>query len=668
MTPELEKKIANLPASPGVYLMKDDAGRVIYVGKAVNLKSRVRSYFQRASSDSRAFVALLDDWMADLETMVVSSEKEALLLENELIKKHRPRFNVQLRDDKTFLCLRLDVSHPYPRLETVRAVKSAPRETTSTVGDRGKPKRRESTPNKDVRYFGPYASASSIRETLRVVNKYFQLRTCTDYVLEKRRRPCLLYQIGRCPAPCVHPIPSEDYRQNVDAVIMFLEGRSGPLLESLRTRMKNASDKLAYEEAARLRDQIIALQRSLERQKVATTEAIDQDVFGFYREADRLVLYALWVRGGRLNGGQAFHFSGQQFPDDELLRSFVNLYYDEENFIPAEVLLPFAPPDAADLESLGDLLAERRGAKVKVYVPQRGEKVELVKMATQNAERAASERKRTREEMDSVLERLKDRLHLTKIPHRIECFDISHFQGTALVASQVAALDGEADRSRYRRFHVKTVAGNDDFASMHEVLGRRLKRGIAEKDLPDLIVIDGGKGQLMAAQAAMKDLGMDPRDLDLVALAKSRDLEVADRDVESQRSPERVFLIDRKDPIVLPQNSPELFVLTRLRDEAHRFAITFQRKVARRRGLESELEQIPGVGSGRRKALLKHFGSVKGVRGATIEQLAEADGLGPAVAERIHAFLHGQTAEDGDDEVRDASLEDAGVPSSQSGS
>ncbi len=659
MTPALEEKIANLPASPGVYLMKDDAGRVIYVGKAVNLKSRVRSYFSASSSDNRAFVAVLDHWLADLETMVVSSEKEALLLENELIKKHRPRFNVQLRDDKTFLCLRLDLSHPYPRLETVRAVKSAPRVTSATVGDRGTPKRRESTPNKDVRYFGPYASASSIRETLRVVNKYFQLRTCTDYVLEKRRRPCLLYQIGRCPAPCVHPIPSEDYRQNVDAVVMFLEGRSGPLLQSLGGRMKEASGKLAYEEAARLRDQIIALQRSLERQKVATTDAIDQDVFGFHREAERLVVYALWVRGGRINGGQAFHFSGQQFPDDELLMSFVNLYYDEENFIPSEVLLPVAPPEPAGLDALGDLLGDRKGTRVKVYVPQRGEKVALVGMATQNAERASSERKRTREEMDSVLERLKDRLHLKKFPRRIEAFDISHFQGTALVASQVAALDGEPDRARYRRFHVKTVAGNDDFASMYEVLSRRLRRGVTENDLPDLLVIDGGKGQLMAAQAAMKDVGMEP--IDLVALAKSRDLEVPDRDVESQRSPERVFLLDRKEPIVLPQNSLELFVLTRLRDEAHRFAITFQRKIARRRGLESELEEIPGVGAGRRKVLLKHFGSVKGVRGATIEQLAEVEGLGPAVAERIHAFLHGRSADEGDDEVRDASLEDAGV-------
>jgi excinuclease ABC subunit C len=659
VTPQLEQKLANLPTSPGVYLMKDDAGHVIYVGKAVNLKSRVRSYFSRSSSDSRAFVATLDHWLADLDTVVVSSEKEALLLENELIKKHRPRFNVQLRDDKNFLCLRLDLEHPYPRLETVRAVRSeSPRTVSSTTAERGQPKRREITRSKQVRYFGPYASASSIRETLRVVNKFFQLRTCTDYVLENRRRPCLLYQIGRCPAPCVHPIPSEEYRKNVDAVVMFLEGRSGPLIDALRGRMQEASSKLAYEEAARLRDQIVALQRSLERQKIATTEAIDQDVFGFYREADRLVIYTLWVRGGRLNGGQAFHFSGQQFPDDELLSSFVNLYYDEENFVPKEVLLPFDVPDGEVIEGISDLLSERKGERVRVQVPQRGEKADLVKMARQNAERAASEYKRTREEMTSVLERLQQRLHLTRFPKRIECFDVSHFQGAALVASQVAALDGEADRSRYRRFHVKTVDGNDDFASMHEVLTRRLKRGLAEDDLPDLLVIDGGKGQLMAAQAAMKDVGVEG--VDLVALAKSRDLEVLDRDVESQRSPERVFLVDRKDPIVLPQNSAELFVLTRLRDEAHRFAITFQRKVARRRGLESELEQIPGVGHGRRKALLKHFGSVKGVRAATIEQLAEVDGLGPAVAERIHAFLHG--AVDGDDEVRDASLEDAAAP------
>ncbi|MEW5738321.1 MAG: excinuclease ABC subunit UvrC [Myxococcota bacterium] len=635
----LEEKLDALPNRPGVYLMKDRSGRIIYVGKAVNLRNRVRSYFTRGASDSRAFVALLDRVLADLETVVVSNEKEALLLENELIKKHRPRFNVQLRDDKNFLCLRLDTSHPYPRLETVR-----------------RPKR------DGARYFGPYASANSIRETLRVVNRFFQLRTCADHVLENRKRPCLLHQIGRCPAPCVFPIPPEEYRKNVDAVILFLEGRSAPLIESLRARMKEASSKLEFEEAARLRDQVIALERSLERQAIASTDAIDQDVFGLYREADRITLYALYVRGGRITGGRAHHFSSE-FPDDELVTSFVNQYYADENFVPAEVLLPCAPNEP---EALAELLSESRGAAVRVHVPQRGDKVELIKLANKNAERAFSERTRSREEVEAALARLQERLHLKRLPRRMECFDISHQQGTSIVASQVASVDAEPDRARYRHYRLKTVHQNDDFASMHEVLSRRLARGLKENDLPDLIVIDGGKGQLAAAHAAMKDLGVEG--VDLVALAKSRDLELTD--AATTRSPERVFLVDRKEPIVLPQTSPELFALTRLRDEAHRFAITFQRKVSRKRGLTSELDQVPGVGATRRTALLRHFGSLKQLREASIEELAAVEGVGPAVAERLHAFLHapkGKTIDvEADDEVRAASLEDAEQPEGSS--
>ncbi len=629
VTDTVQAKLADLPQKPGVYLMKGEGGEVIYVGKAVNLRSRVRSYFTRSSSDNRAFVAVLDRHLTDIDTLVVSNEKEALLLENELIKKHKPRFNVALRDDKNFLCLRIDTTHPYPRLETVRRI--------ARDGER---------------YFGPYASAGSIRETLRVINKYFQLRTCTDYVLEKRQRPCLLYQIGRCPAPCVHPIASEVYRENVAAVLLFLEGRCEPLIASLRARMKNAATQLEFEEAARLRDQTIALERSMEKQAVAGVEPIDQDVFGFYREAERLVIYAFYVRGGRMAGGQPFHFSGQQFPDAELLESFVNLYYGDSNFVPKEVLLPFAP---GPLDALSGLLSEMKGEKVRVSVPQRGDKAALLDMATQNAQRAFSERKQTREEAQDVLKRLQNKLGLSKLPRRMECFDISHFQGSALVASQVVAVDGDPEPSAYRKFHLKTVVGNDDFKSMHEILTRRLKRGLAENDLPDLIIVDGGKGQLASAHAAMKDLGV--KGIDLVGLAKSRELDAVHADDEAERSPERVFVLGQKDPIVLPQTSPELFVLTRLRDEAHRFAITFQRKVKRKSGLWSELSRVPGVGEGRRRTLLTRFGSVKAMRGATIEALSEA--VGPAVAERIYSYLHsddGQT-----DPVREASLEDAAV-------
>ena len=635
----LEEKLDRLPTEPGVYLMKDARGEVIYVGKAVNLRSRVKSYFGR-SSDTRAFIPFLEGVLRDVETVVVSNEKEALLLENELIKRYQPRFNVLLKDDKNFICLRLDPAAEWPRLEVVRHFK-----------------------RDGAMYFGPYASASSIRETLRIINRYFQLRTCSDHVLHHRKRPCLLHQIGRCPAPCVYDVSKEDYDQSVREVALFLQGRGRELLDVLTFRMKAAAQDLRFEQAARLRDQLFAIERSLERQKVATTEPIDQDVFGYYREADRLVVYVLYVRQGRLNGGQSFPFTGQEFPDAELIASFVNLYYDQDNVLPDEVLLPLRLEDG--VQTLQELLTERRGRRVRVAVPQRGEKLRLVEMSTTNARQALVDQRRSKDELEAVLERLKDRLYLTAVPRRMECFDISHFQGASIVASQVAMTDGELDRSRYRRFRIKSVQAQDDFASMYEVVTRRLKRGIASGELPDLLVIDGGKGQLASARAAMRDLGVQ---LDAVGLAKSRDLEADDQAEATARSPERVFLPDRKDPVVLPQNSPELFLLMRIRDEAHRFAITYQQKLMRRRNFRSVLEDIPGVGEGRKKALLRSFGSLKRIREASIEELTAEAGLGTTLAERIHAHLHASDAElqrevaegqvDGD-AVREASLEDA---------
>ena len=635
----LEEKLERLPAAPGVYLMKDARGEVIYVGKAVNLRSRVRSYFGR-SSDTRAFIPFLESVLADLDTVVVSNEKEALLLENELIKRHQPRFNVLLKDDKNFICLRLDPSGEWPRLEVVRRFK-----------------------RDGAMYFGPYASASSIRETLRIINRYFQLRTCSDHVLHHRKRPCLLHQIGRCPAPCVYDVSRAEYAESVREVALFLEGKGGELLEALRGRMKAAAQALRFEQAARLRDQLFAIERSLERQKIATTEPIDQDVFGYHREADRLVVYVLYVRQGRLNGGQAFPFTGQEFPDEELLGSFVNLYYGEDNVLPDEVLLPLRPEGG--LEPLAELLTEKRGRRVRVLVPQRGEKLRLVEMSVANARQALLDQRRSRDELEKVLERLQDRLHLSAPPRRMECFDISHFQGSSIVASQVAMTDGELDRARYRRFRIKSVQVQNDFASMYEVVSRRLRRGQEASDLPDLLVIDGGKGQLASARAAMKDVGVT---IDVVGLAKSRELDSDDGAGASARSPERVFIPEKRDPIVLPQNSPELFLLVRLRDEAHRFAITYQQKLMRRRNFKSVLEDIPGVGEGRKKALLRAFGSLKRIREASIEELASEAGVGTTLAERIHAHLHATDAElrrevaegqvDGD-AVREASLEDA---------
>ncbi|MFY2563734.1 excinuclease ABC subunit UvrC [Corallococcus terminator] len=635
MDVKLQEKLDALPTEPGVYLMKDRRGQIIYVGKAINLRSRVRSYFTR-TGDTRVFVSLLDELLGDLDTVLVHNEKEALLLENELIKKHRPRFNVLLKDDKQFISLRLDRTHAYPRLEVVRKYE-----------------------RDGARYFGPYSSAGAIRETLRIINRYFRLRTCTDHVLANRKRPCLLFQIGRCPAPCVHPVPEDDYHRSVDEVVMFLEGKASELVEGLRLRMKRSAQELKFEEAARVRDQLLAIERSLERQKIATTDFKDQDVFALFREGDRIMFYVLWVRQGRLNGGQAFPFGNQEFPNEELLASFVNLYYDQGSFVPEEVLLPLDPEDGT--EGLEGLLSERKGERVRVLVPKRGEKHELVQMAVKNAEQAFIERRRTKDETDQVLSRLQQRLGLKNFPRRMECFDISHFQSSAIVASQVAVTDGEADKSRYRKYKIKTLEKQDDFASMYEVVTRRLKRGLEDGDLPDLLVIDGGKGQLASAHAAMKDLGVDA--VDVVGLAKSRDLEVFDRDAESARSPERVFVVGRKDPIVLAQNSAEMFMLTRLRDEAHRFAITFQKQVMRKSRVRSALEDIPGVGEVRRKTLLRHFGSLKRVGEASIEELAEV--VGPAVAERVHAGLHGHPDEEAEDPVREASLDDAVEPANE---
>jgi excinuclease ABC subunit C len=640
----LEEKLEALPTGPGVYLMKDRRGEVIYVGKAVNLRARVKSYFGR-SSDTRAFIPILEGLLGDVETVVVSNEKEALLLENELIKRYQPRFNVLLKDDKNYICLRLDVSQDYPRLEVVRHFE-----------------------RDGAEYFGPYASASSIRETLRTVNRYFQLRTCSDHVLANRRRPCLLYQIGRCPAPCVHPVSREEYHRNVREVAFFLEGKASELTSSLKGRMKQAAGDLRFEEAARVRDQLFAIERSLERQTVASSEPVDQDVFAHHREADRFLIYVLYVRQGRLNGGQAFPFSGQEFPDAELLFSFVNLYYGQGNLVPDEVLLPSAPEREG--EGLAELLTERRGKKVRVLVPRRGERARLLDMAQANAAQAFQEQRRSQKEKEDVLERLTDVLGLGRLPRRIECFDISHFQGSSVVGSAVAMTDGELDKSRYRRFRVKLTRGQDDYAAIHEVVSRRLKRGLQENDVPDLLVIDGGKGQLAAAHAAMRDVGV--KDLDVVGLAKARELEVADRDAPLVRSPERVFVLGRKDAVVLRQNAPELFLLTRLRDEAHRFAITYQQKLMRGRNFKSVLEDIPGVGAGRKKALLRHFGSLKRVRAVSIEELSQVEGVSVALAERIHGALHApssrgdaEAAAQAEDAVRQASLEDASAAASQ---
>jgi excinuclease ABC subunit C len=648
----LRRKLDDLPAEPGCYLMKDRAGEVVYVGKAASLRSRVRQYFDASRGDDRIFIPFLDGMLGDLQTIVTRSEKEAVLLENELIKRHRPRFNVRLRDDKDFIVLRLDEHHPFPRLEVRRA-------------------REGRRPG--ARYFGPYASASSIRETLRIVNRHFGLRTCTDHVFDHRRRPCILFQIKRCPAPCVYEIPREEYGASVEDAVAFLEGRETELLERLRGRMSSAAEGMRYEEAARLRDQVVAVERSLEKQRILMADRTDRDVVGLYREGPDLVLQLLRMRGGKLQESRSHPVKGNEFPDADILSSFLSLLYEVEP-APDEILAPVEP---TAVDGLADVLSERRGRRVRLLTPQRGAKADLLEVAARNAEQGFKDWHERDERRERSLLALCRALHLARPPRWMECYDISTFQGALAVGSGVSFRDGEPDKAGYRRYKVKGVAGQDDFAMLHEVVTRRLRRAMAEGGFPDLLVIDGGKGQLNAALAAARDLGVPTRPqpgndgapfVEMVGLAKSRLLDAAALGTarvvrgrgrpgaagsladaaearekgfvpEAARTPERVFLPGRKDPVVLRQNSAELFVLARLRDEAHRFAITFHRKLRRERNFQSVLEEISGIGEGRKKALLRHFGSLRRVKEATVEEISRVEGFGPRQAERVHAFF-----------------------------
>lgn len=639
-----------IPTEPGVYLMKDTAGRIVYVGKAKNLRVRVRQYF-RPGGDSRFFVAagLLGRVLVDVETVVVNNEKEALLLENHLIKQHQPRFNINLRDDKQYLVMRVDPSAEFPRVEVVRNIK-----------DDG------------ARYFGPYHSATSCRETLRTLNRHFQLRTCTDHVLQSRTRPCLQYQIKRCPGPCVFPIDKAGYSEQVDDVMMFLSGKNDELIDRLRERMVGKAESEDFEAAARLRDSLAAIDTTLSRQNVVQEQLVDQDVFGMWREDDVVEVVVLFIRAGKLVGRRAFRERDQEFTDAEVLESFVQQYYATGTLVPDEIIVG-AELEGADV--LAEWLSTESGRKVKIMLPRRGPRVQLLTLANKNAAASAASRRGRDDDAMAALVKLQERLGLKRVPRHIECFDIAHIQGSATVASRVVFVDGKPERSLYRTFKIKTVQ-NDDFAAMYEVLSRRFRRALsgssggegsgdgvgpgsgdvmsrghsgseamtgdagsaadASWKLPDLLVIDGGKGQLNQALTALADLGIEisaDRGFDVIGLAKERD------DTAGVTQPDRVFLRNAKDAIKLRPNTTELYVLSRIRDEAHRFANTFHRKQRKGATLRSVLDDIPGIGAKRRKVLLRHFGSLKAIKQASIEQLAEADGMSRKAAEAVHRFF-----------------------------
>ncbi|HEX2676553.1 MAG TPA: excinuclease ABC subunit UvrC [Polyangiales bacterium] len=588
--PSWRDKLDSLPAQPGVYVFKGAQGEFLYVGKAASLKSRVRSYFQASTGDTRYFIERLDREIGDLETFVTKSEKEAALLENSLIKEHQPRYNVKLRDDKDYLSLRLDPSARWPRLEVVR-----------------KPK------DDGARYFGPYHSAAAARATLRLVNRHFQLRTCTDADFGSRVRPCLQYQIKRCPAPCVHDVDRVEYGRQVNNVGLFLDGRHDELVDQLGRTMQAAATEQKYELAAVYRDQIRAVASVQQEQRVSAVRDIDQDVFGYFRKDDKVELAVLLARRGRVVGVRTFDLRDARLPDDELIGAFVAEYYRLGTFVPDEVLIPTVIEAEA---GLAELLSEQRRAKVTIVRPQRGPKAQLLRMAMENAAHAFREKARAREDMSARLATIADKLGLPKPPQRFECIDISHTGGTDTVAAIVAFRDGEPDRKRYRTFRIRGVSGGDDFGAMREALQRRFKRGKSNEagwELPDLLVVDGGKGQLAIACAVLKEL--DVHDVPAVGLAKEKENVMGETLVDS------VYVPGRKNPVEVRSASHALVLLAQARDEAHRVSNLLRTRVGKGKRLRSELDDVPGIGKKTRTLLLRKAGSVDALRTASVEEL-----------------------------------------------
>ena len=611
-----------IPTEPGVYLFKDARGTVIYVGKAKNLRTRVRQYF-REGGDERLFVAagFLGRAVADVETIVTTSEKEGLLLENHLIKKHQPRFNVKLRDDKQYLVLRLVDPKPadeatakrdvFPRVEVVRNIR-----------------------DDHANYFGPYHSATSARQTLRTLNRHFKLRTCTDHVLETRGRPCLQYQIKRCSGPCAIAVPPAEYAEQVEDVKMFLAGKDAELVRRLRARMDARAAAEDFEVAAMLRDSIAAVERTLASQHVVQDDFVDQDVWGLFREADTVEVVVLFVRAGKLVGRRAFAQKDQELPDAAVIAEHVQAYYATGTLIPDEVVVGL---ELEDGEVLAEWLSAARGKKVKIVEPRRGVRARLVELADRNAAASAASRRGRDADSEAILAKVAARLALPRPPRRIECFDIAHIQGSETVASMVTFIDGVPARGLYRKFKIRTV-DNNDFAAMYEVLTRRFRRTRSDDPAwarPDLLVIDGGKGQLAMAVTALTDLGVTlggETGIEVIGLAKERELEAGS-------APDRIYRRNIKDSIALRPNSPELYVLARIRDEAHRFANTFHRDRRTKQSLRSELDDIPGIGATRRQRLLKHFGSVRAVRLASVDELARAPGMTRKAAEQVAKYF-----------------------------
>jgi excinuclease ABC subunit C len=632
----LEEKLTMLPSAPGVYLMKDERGRVIYVGKAVSLKSRVRSYFNSQTGLQEKTRALVGH-VRDLEWILTDSEMEALILECNLIKKHQPRYNIRLVDDKHYPYLRISLKEDFPRIEMVRSMKK----------DGG-------------RYFGPYTSSKSVHETLRLLKVIFPIRSCAQKEF-KNKRPCLNAHIGRCLAPCAGGVSMETYRKMIHDVVLFLEGRQDTLKRVLEERMKKASEEMAFESAARFRDQLASVEQVIQRQKIISDRLADFDVVNYVRGLRRVCVQVFFVRGGKLTGREHFMLEGElgtgkeklgaggsatagadalvmdaggaegeaAAPEEDVLMAFLKQYYSRVQEIPPEICVPYRGAEADMTEAW---LSSLTGRKVRLKVPQRGDKRGLLEMVGMNAKETLQQEEAAREQSQSrredALAELARALKLEQPPFRMECYDISNIQGTHSVASMVVFEDGRPAKGQYRRFRIKTVEGPDDFASMAEVILRRFDPERIRDErfgiLPDLVVVDGGKGQLSSARAVMALRQMEH--IATVGLAKEN---------------EWIFLPETSDPVVLSKHSPGLQLLQHIRDEAHRFAITYHRLLRGRSGLASALDDIPGLGPKGKQALLGNFDlSLKNIQSATLEDLEQTPGIQKKTAQAVYDFFH----------------------------
>ncbi len=604
----LHDKLDRVTSGPGVYVMKDDEDRVIYVGKARNLRKRLASYF----SGSRTGLlhpdiktGILVKKISNFETIITGTEKESLILESNLIKRYRPRYNVILKDDKQYPCLRLNVTNPYPNLTVVRKIKKD--------GDL---------------YFGPFTSSAAVRKTLKIVHKTFKLRKCKVKDFKNRSRPCINYQMGVCLAPCCLDVDKNRYHEIVKEVTLFLKGRTPDLIQKTKKKMMSAANKQDYEKAAVLRDKMFALEQIIEKQVAVTNDFKDRDVIGIAGSHEYSMITVLFVRSGFLLGTRHFNFSEIISTEEEMIEAFIRQYYEKTPFVPKEILIPTQLEDASLLE---ELLSRIKGKKVRILGPKRGEKLRLVKLASRNAENSLKEFRASAATDMEILIQLRKRLKMDKIPQRMECFDISSISGTEAVAGMVVFEKGKPNKSLYRKYSLKSVAAQDDYSCMAEVLKRRYGNGEKSKPYPDILMVDGGKGQLNIAVSVIESLKPE-QTFQIISIAKKNESKGETQD--------KIYKPGQVNPVNMGRGGEPLLFLERIRDKSHGFAISFHRKRREKKFIRSALDSIPGVGKKRKATLLTHFKSIEKIRTATLEELSALPGINRNIAESVKKALN----------------------------